>query len=110
MLSMTGFGKTEIERDGRRVRVEIKTVNNRFLDIIPKYPRAFISLDEFPDDDCEYDKIPYDVVECDKHVELNRKMAQESMVLLKNNLFKYFGGNLLWQRSLVSTWVQQTHV
>ncbi|MBR5615049.1 MAG: glycoside hydrolase family 3 C-terminal domain-containing protein [Clostridia bacterium] len=37
------------------------------------------------DDDCEYDKIPYDVVECDKHTELSRKMAQESMVLLKNN-------------------------
>ncbi len=37
------------------------------------------------DDDCEYDKIPYSVVECDKHIELNRKMAQESVVLLKNN-------------------------
>ncbi len=37
------------------------------------------------DDDCEYDQIPYDVVECDKHRELNRKMAQESMVLLKND-------------------------
>lgn len=37
------------------------------------------------DDDCEYDKIPYDVVECEKHRELNRKMAQESIVLLKNN-------------------------
>lgn len=37
------------------------------------------------DDDCEYDKIPYSIVECDKHRELNRKMAQESIVLLKNN-------------------------
>jgi len=37
------------------------------------------------DDDCEYDKIPYDVVECDKHTKLNRKMAQESIVLLKND-------------------------
>ena len=37
------------------------------------------------DDDCEYDNIPYDVVECKKHTDLNRKMAQESMVLLKNN-------------------------
>jgi len=37
------------------------------------------------DDDCEYDNIPYDVVECDEHIELNRKMSQESMVLLKNN-------------------------
>ena len=37
------------------------------------------------DDDCEYDHIPYDVIECDKHRELSRKMAQESMVLLKND-------------------------
>ena len=37
------------------------------------------------DDDCEYDKIPYEVVECEEHTALNRKMAQESIVLLKNN-------------------------
>lgn len=37
------------------------------------------------DDDCEYDKIPYSVVECPKHTEINRQMARESMVLLKNN-------------------------
>lgn len=37
------------------------------------------------DDDCEYDKIPYDVVECEKHRQINRQMARESIVLLKNN-------------------------
>ena len=37
------------------------------------------------DDDCEYDKIPYDVVECDEHKAINRQMARESIVLLKNN-------------------------
>ena len=37
------------------------------------------------DDDCEYDSIPIDVVECEKHTALNRRMAQKSMVLLKNN-------------------------
>ncbi len=36
-------------------------------------------------DDCPYDSIPYEVVECEKHQALNRQMAQESMVLLKNN-------------------------
>ncbi len=36
------------------------------------------------DTDCEYDTISYDVVECDAHRALNRRMAQESMVLLKN--------------------------
>ncbi len=37
------------------------------------------------DDDCEYDSIPYDVVECPEHRALSLKMAEESIVLLKNN-------------------------
>ncbi len=37
------------------------------------------------DNDCEYDNIPFDVIECDKHLDIARRMAQESMVLLKNN-------------------------
>ncbi|MBR2337192.1 MAG: YicC family protein [Clostridia bacterium] len=46
MQSMTGYGKSEYSQDGITLTVELKTVNNRFLDIIPKYPRAFISLDD----------------------------------------------------------------
>ncbi len=37
------------------------------------------------DDDCEYDSIPFDVVCCDKHKAINLKMAEESLVLLKND-------------------------
>lgn len=40
MLSMTGFGRSTKERDGRTVMVEIKTVNHRFLDISVKMPRS----------------------------------------------------------------------
>ena len=36
-------------------------------------------------DDCEYDRIPYDVIECDKHIGLSRTMSQESIVLVKND-------------------------
>ena len=36
-------------------------------------------------DDCEYDNIPYDIVACPEHKALSRKMAESSMVLLKNN-------------------------
>ena len=43
---MTGYGKAEYSPNGITLTVELKTVNNRFLDIIPKYPRAFISLDD----------------------------------------------------------------
>ncbi|MBQ7374207.1 MAG: YicC family protein [Clostridia bacterium] len=46
MQSMTGYGKAEYSQGGITLTVELKTVNNRFLDIIPKYPRAFISLDD----------------------------------------------------------------
>ena len=37
------------------------------------------------DDDCEYNDIPYDVIECEKHRKLNLKIAEESTVLLKND-------------------------
>ena len=46
MLSMTGYGKAEYLENGITLTVELKTVNNRFLDIIPKYPRAFVALDD----------------------------------------------------------------
>jgi len=46
LLSMTGYGKAEYSQNGITLTVELKTVNNRFLDIIPKYPRAFVSLDD----------------------------------------------------------------
>ena len=36
-------------------------------------------------DSSEYDKIPYEVVECKEHMELSEKIARESIVLLKNN-------------------------
>lgn len=36
-------------------------------------------------EDCPYHQIPYEVVDCPAHQQLNRKMAQETVVLLKNN-------------------------
>lgn len=36
-------------------------------------------------DECEYDSIKYDIVGCEKHRELNRRMAEDSIVLLKND-------------------------
>lgn len=37
------------------------------------------------DEDCEYDRISYDCIECDAHRALNLQMARESIVLLKND-------------------------
>lgn len=46
MKSMTGFGKSEITIDGRKIRMEIKTVNHRFLDINIREPRFLMFLED----------------------------------------------------------------
>ncbi len=46
MRSMTGYGKAEFKNDSFSLTVEIKTVNNKYLDLNPKYPRFMISLDD----------------------------------------------------------------
>lgn len=40
MLSMTGYGRRQVCRDGREMTVEVKTVNHRFLDISFRLPRS----------------------------------------------------------------------
>ncbi len=37
---MTGFGNAEIEREGRRLSVEIRMVNNRYLDLAIRCPHS----------------------------------------------------------------------
>ena len=44
--SMTGFGRSTYENDGREYIVEIKSVNNRFTDINIKMPRNLNYLEE----------------------------------------------------------------
>jgi uncharacterized protein (TIGR00255 family) len=39
--SMTGYGRYELTRDGRRFTAEIKSVNNRYLDMNIRMPRQF---------------------------------------------------------------------
>ena len=46
MNSMTGYGKAEYNQNGITLTVEIKTVNNRFLDLSFKMPKSFIPLQE----------------------------------------------------------------
>lgn len=43
---MTGFGRGEIEQNGRIWAAEIRCVNNRFLDIHIKLPRSYSSLED----------------------------------------------------------------
>ena len=43
--SMTGFGRCEVNRDDRKVSVEIKSVNHRYLELGIKIPRKLNYLD-----------------------------------------------------------------
>ena len=38
--SMTGFGRAIAEREGRKVTIEIKSVNHRFLDLSFRMPKV----------------------------------------------------------------------
>lgn len=46
MQSMTGYGRYRLERDGREMTVELKSVNHRFLDISVRMPRNLGFLED----------------------------------------------------------------
>lgn len=46
MFSMTGFGRGEYKNGGIELTVEIKTVNNRYLDVSVKCPRIFSAQED----------------------------------------------------------------
>lgn len=43
---MTGYGRQIVERDSYRIVVEMRSVNNRFLDISLKMPRSLLHLED----------------------------------------------------------------
>ena len=46
MHSMTGYGKSQLTIDGFEITIEIKSVNNRYLDIMFKMPAVFSSFEQ----------------------------------------------------------------
>ena len=46
MRSMTGYGRAEYKENGIELIVEVKTVNNRYLDVNSKYPRSFSAFED----------------------------------------------------------------
>lgn len=46
MQSMTGYGRAQVEKDGLNLNIEIKSVNNRFLDVGIKLPRQLFYLED----------------------------------------------------------------
>lgn len=43
--SMTGFGRAEVEEDGKQVTVEIRSVNNRFCNVSVRMPKPLVQLE-----------------------------------------------------------------
>jgi uncharacterized protein (TIGR00255 family) len=43
---MTGFGRAEAEKNGRKLTIEIKSVNHRFLDMNIRMPRTLMFLED----------------------------------------------------------------
>lgn len=46
MLSMTGFGRGEFKDNGIELTCEVKSVNNRYLDVSIKAPKVFASVED----------------------------------------------------------------
>lgn len=44
--SMTGYGRAKAVRNGRSITVEVRSVNNRYLDFTAKMPRAYIFAED----------------------------------------------------------------
>ena len=44
--SMTGYGRARETRNGRDITVEVRSVNNRYLDCAVKMPRAYIFAED----------------------------------------------------------------
>lgn len=45
VMSMTGYGIHSVEYNGTNITIEMRSVNNRYLDIITKIPRSFSHLE-----------------------------------------------------------------
>lgn len=46
VVSMTGYGRGEIESGGIRIVTEIRTMNHRFLDMVIRLPHGWMSIEE----------------------------------------------------------------
>lgn len=86
MKSMTGYGRGVASRNNRTVSVEIKSVNNRFLEVACKLPKSLMYIDDTiqkavksslsrgsVDVYFSYDNKS----ETSKHVEIDRKLAEQ---------------------------------
>lgn len=90
--SMTGFGRSEITEGQKKVIVELKSVNNRYLDLNIKMPKKFNAFEaNIRSELKKYMKrgkvdvfISYeDFSESDKKIMYNKAIAEEYMIYLR---------------------------
>ena len=93
MKSMTGYGKREMVWKGIALGIEVRSVNHRFCEIVPRLPRALGGLEEdlkqLVHRYCERGRIEYMVsmngtTSRQKILKLDHKMANQYHHLLKN--------------------------
>lgn len=46
VVSMTGFGRGEVNKNGREITVEVRSLNNRFLDVSVRIPKNLLIFEE----------------------------------------------------------------
>ena len=92
MKSMTGFGRANLEKNGRNYIIEIKTVNNKYNDITVKLPRSVSFMEEvirkFTANKIHRGKVDitlnlYDYSDKIKKIVLNKELAKEYINQLK---------------------------
>ena len=92
MKSMTGFGRANLEKNGRNYIIEIKTVNNKYNDITVKLPRSVSFMEEeirkFTAKKIHRGKVDitlnlYDYSDKIKKIILNKELAKEYINQLK---------------------------
>lgn len=83
MKSMTGFGHGEVEGNGLKISIDIKSVNGRFLDITTKMPKSFLSLE-----DVIKNKIKESLTRgnIDVFINITREESKEDLIKLDKNI------------------------
>ena len=82
MFSMTGFGKAEARFQGIDISVEVKTVNNRFLETTLRIPR------ELSEWELEYKEQIQDILgKTAYEKEVNDKLRRSKTTLLEEKAY-----------------------
>ena len=88
--SMTGFGRSQFELEGRKYTVEIKSVNHRYKDITVKIPKTISYLEE----------------KVKKEVSLKIERGKVEVTIAFENL-SLTGKNMSFNQELANAYIQQ---